>query len=228
MYNLTKLKSIFSKLTYTCSKEKAFTEILDFLLVPFQYFDTNEELTSHHQFLTTHKHKSLITEFFVELGELNEGFKDPLGEFFMSEISHGHMGQYFTPEPICDMMAMMTNSELENGQTILDPACGSGRFLLSAAKMNRNAMFFGADLDPNCCKMALLNLLLNSLTGEIAHMDSLSNLFYTSFMTGTIIIDGFHRPYYKVNTDPEQSRITLKIVKEALTKNVYVQGDLFK
>ncbi|GAC1315123.1 MAG: hypothetical protein NVSMB24_40450 [Mucilaginibacter sp.] len=63
----------------------------------------------------------------------------------------------------------------ENGNypgTVYDPACGSRRMLLAAAKSNRHAMFYGADLESTCCKMALINMLFNSLGGEIAHMNS--------------------------------------------------------
>jgi type I restriction enzyme M protein len=143
------------------------------------------------------------------LGNLSEGFSDPLGELFMMAISNGHNGQYFTPEPLCDMTATMNIGNAEAGQTVLDCACGSGRMLLSAAKINRHLLLYGADLDITCCKMALLNVLFNSLTGEIAHMDSLSNDFYRGFKVSTTLVNGYHTPYYTEFTEPELSRIWL-------------------
>ncbi|MFO8049861.1 MAG: N-6 DNA methylase, partial [Desulfosudaceae bacterium] len=74
-------------------------------------------------------------------------------------------------------MAQITH----NGQfrdRILDPACGSGRMLMAYAKINRFAMFYGADNDVNCAKMAVINMCLNSIFGEIAWMNSITNEFY--------------------------------------------------
>lgn len=105
------------------------------------------------------------------------GLRDIFGDFFMEHISHGHNGQFFTPEPICEMMAQMAGS-IEIGQSVYDCACGSGRTLLAAAKINRWARFYGTDVDRNCCMMCLLNLCLNGLRGEVAWMNSLSNEFY--------------------------------------------------
>lgn len=105
------------------------------------------------------------------------GLRDIFGDFFMEYISHGNNGQFFTPEPICEMMARIAGN-IEAGQSVYDCACGSGRILLAAAKINRWAVFFGTDVDKNCCMMTLLNLCLNGLKGEVAWMNSLSNDFY--------------------------------------------------
>jgi type I restriction enzyme M protein len=50
-------------------------------------------------------------------------------------------------------------------------------------------------------------MLLNSLTGEIAHMNSLTNEFYAGYKVATVLIDGYHYPYYKEITDREESYI---------------------
>jgi type I restriction-modification system DNA methylase subunit len=88
----------------------------------------------------------------------------------------------------------MMGERFENRETILDPACGSGRMLLAAAKINRHNTFFGADLDGTCCKMALINMLLNSLQGEISHMKSLSKEFFRGYKVKTTLINGYHMP----------------------------------
>ena len=61
---------------------------------------------------------------------------------------------------------------------IVDPACGSGRMLMAMAKVNRFARFYGADVDANCAKMAVINLCLNSMYGEIAWMNTLTNQYF--------------------------------------------------
>lgn len=211
-YNLQKMASAFDRLTQTDSKWTVFNSILDFALIPHQYYPGGEELAAAHQRLVTWPDKEIIVEFLTAMADLQpEGFGDPLGEFYMMHLSNGRLGQYFTPENICEMMAQMNiSAESKPGQTVLDPACGSGRTLLAAAKINRYLHFYGADLDALCCKMALYNMLLNSLTGEIAHMNSLSNEFFRGYRFGTKLIDGYHYPYFVEFTDPEESRIWLR------------------
>ncbi|KYG79366.1 hypothetical protein AWW67_13405 [Roseivirga seohaensis] len=124
--------------------------------------------------------KEELEEFSKALGllQLNvyeNPYSDILGEFFMQQITRGQNGQYFTPEPVCDMMARMNLAGIEGeGKRIQDPACGSGRMLLSAAKINYRNYFYGADNSGTCAKMATLNFFLNGLKGEVAWMNSLS------------------------------------------------------
>ena len=116
------------------------------------------------------------------------------------------------------MMSLMTADTLEDGQKLVDPACGSGRMLLATAKRNRFALLYGTDLDNTCCKMALIDMLLNSLTGEIAHMNSLSNEFFTGYKVQTIIVNGFYIPFYIEITEPELSHIWLHPLKGQTSK----------
>lgn len=228
-YDLNKLKKIFDRFTQYKAPDTAFSDILDYALLPFQYFPTNAELLAAHHKLTCYKHISLVQEFLTELAELNpEGFGDPLGEFYMLEISHGRLGQYFTPEHISDMMAIMTYDKPKDlsGKTVLDPACGSGRTLLSLAKLNRKIHCYGADLDLTCCKMSLLNMLLNSLTGEIAHMNTLSNEFFTGFRFSTKLINGYHYPFFEAFNDPNSSTIWMRPLP-ATPVTTWKQGLLF-
>jgi hypothetical protein len=143
----------------------------------------------------------------IEMDDHGEGLRDVFGDFFMEHISHGHNGQFFTPEPICEMMARMTNP-IEPGSRVLDCACGSGRTLLAAAKVNRNAYFYGADIDRNCAMMCLINMCLNGLFGEVAWMNSLSNQFYGAWQVRPY--PGYGNPYIVPITEVE-SEIVLKM-----------------
>ncbi len=51
-------------------------------------------------------------------------------EVFMTDFFKGKMGQFFTPRPIIQFCVEMMNPK--KGELILDPACGSGGFLLNA------------------------------------------------------------------------------------------------
>lgn len=143
----------------------------------------------------------------IEMDNHGEGLKDVFGDFFMEHISHGHNGQFFTPDPVCDLMARMSG-EIHRGDRVLDCACGSGRILMAAARINRFAYFYGADIDRNCCMMALINFCLNAMVGEVAWMNSLSNQFYGAWQ---IRIHPQHgNPYIKQITEAE-SVICLKL-----------------
>lgn len=173
-----------------------------------------------------------------EMDNCGEGLHDMLGDFFMEHISHGHNGQFFTPEPICEMMARMTIAEIVPGQKIQDCAVGSGRTLLAAAKINRQARFFGADVDRNCCLMCLINLCLNGLCGEVAWLDSLSNSFYGAWH---IIIHPIYRVPYIIEVSEDECYQVLRLKHKAepecikaeplpevlVIKGEAVQGTLF-
>src|SRR3569832_2152577 len=94
--------------------------------------------------------------------------------------------------------------------------------LLSAAKINRSLKFYGADLDLTCCKMTLVNMLYNSLTGEVAHMNTLSNDFYRGFKVCTTLVDTHHIPYYVEFTNSKQSLICLLELKGTTLKSAFL------
>jgi len=214
MTDIKLLHKEFERFAHGQSLHTAFTELLDWTLLPFKRWDDAASQTRALEQYKTHPKVNQLVTLISIIGDLSEGFCDPLGELFMQAISNGHNGQYFTPEPLCDMMAIMSVGENSKaGQTVADCACGSGRMLLAAAKINRHMRFYGADLDNTCCKMALLNMLLNSLTGEIAHMNSLSNEFFTGYQVQTTLVNGYHMPYYVEFTEPELSYIWLHPLK---------------
>ncbi|OIN57146.1 N-6 DNA methylase [Arsenicibacter rosenii] len=113
-------------------------------------------------------------------------YTDLLGEYFMQQITHGQNGQFFTPEPVCQMMAAIQGDPHSiQGKRVLDPACGSGRLMLQFAKLNPDNYFFGADNSITCAKMTVLNFFLNGLRGEVAWMDSLSMEWYGGWQINT-------------------------------------------
>jgi len=214
MTEIKELLTEFNRFAYGQSLHTAFTDMLDWTLLPFKRYDAADEQRKALENYQSHPKVEQLVKLITLIGELSENFRDPLGELFMEAISNGHNGQYFTPEHMCEMMAIMSlGEESKPLQTVCDPACGSGRMLIAAAKINRHMFFYGADLDITCCKMALLNMLLNSLKGEIAHMNTLSNEFYRGFKVDTVLVDGFHMPYYIDFTEPELSDIWLRPMK---------------
>ncbi|SHN26127.1 N-6 DNA methylase [Mucilaginibacter sp. OK098] len=211
MKDNNKLFSLFDQFAYTQNHASAFSNMLDFFLMAFKRHDAQQDRLKALELLTTHPKREQLVALYAEIGELSEGFHDPLGQLFEQRISNGRKGQFFTPEPLTEFMARsMGIDSLLPKQTVCDPACGSGRMLLAVAKINRHLHFYGADIDVVCCKMAVINMVLNSLTGEIAHMDTLANEFFKGYKTGTVLKDGYHYPCFAEFSDPNESYIWLR------------------
>lgn len=227
---MKKFKSLFDQLSRHRSYFNTFSYFLDFMLQLFNYNQDRDALNKCISDFDTKNASTILTEMAVLIGEMAEGFNDPLGEFYMQEISRNIHGQYFTPQPVCNMMAAMSGVGEGKETSVYDPACGSGRMLLAAAKINRNLLMYGGDLDFTCCRMAIINMLLNSLTGEICHINTLSNEFFVAYNVGTVFSMGYRLPIWAKFTDPEKSRIVLRSEKEKVedeNRIEFVQGRLF-
>jgi len=94
-------------------------------------------------------------------------------------------GQHFTPHGVSDAVAAMNFAaedvqEVDPPLTVHDPACGSGRLLISVAKHLHGldeappAVYSGQDKDAICAKMTALNLALANLPGRAVLGDSLT------------------------------------------------------
>lgn len=95
-----------------------------------------------------------------------------------AEDVKGGAGQYFTPRPL--IAAMVDVIAPQPGQSICDPSCGTGGFLLAAhdylAKHNaldraqkkklKSCTFFGIELVDSVTRLCAMNLLLHGIGGE--------------------------------------------------------------
>lgn len=77
-------------------------------------------------------------------------------ERFFPEIFKAERGQYFTPRPLVELMVDL--AEVRRGERVLDPACGSGSFLVAA--WGRGAEVDGIEVDPELVALCQLNLAL--------------------------------------------------------------------
>lgn len=181
------------KLDYRYDRSKVFNDFLTMAICAFHTTNIQSALqekdeeneTLYFEAINPYKKEDLniLGEALglLQLNVLDDPYSDILGEFFMQHITKGQNGQYFTPSHMCDMMAKLNGLEAQEDQRIMDPACGSGRMQLSAAKINHRNYFFGADNSQTCAKMATINFFLNGLSGEIAWMNSLSMEWYGSW-----------------------------------------------
>jgi type I restriction enzyme M protein len=95
-----------------------------------------------------------------------------------AEDVKGGAGQYFTPRPL--IAAMVDAIVPQPGQTICDPACGTGGFLLAAhdyiakhyqldraqKKKLKSGTLFGIELVDSVTRLCAMNLLLHGISGS--------------------------------------------------------------
>lgn len=96
-------------------------------------------------------------------------------EMYQSRGKATTLGQFYTSGPVCDVMAFCS---LHNAGRINDPACGSGRTLLSVAAQSgfsRKNFYIGGDIDLASVKMCALNLMIHGCRGRVVCADSLKN-----------------------------------------------------
>lgn len=86
--------------------------------------------------------------------------RDPLGAQLERDVPaeqrHGR-GQYFTPDPLVDLVLDLAGRPWP-GDLVMDPACGSGRFLLAARQRWPRVMLCGCDTDPAALEAAAAQL----------------------------------------------------------------------
>ena len=149
------------------------------------------------------------------VADASEDFEDVLGGVFMEFVSHGYNGQFFTNMDIGKMMALAVScDELTPEQSVCDPTCGSGTLLLAAAKTcaNKNQgkrpKCYGSDIDITCVKMTVINMLMNSIPGEIAWMNAITMEHWRSYFIDLILIRGMWLPSLRVTGAGETCFIT--------------------
>ena len=119
------------------------------------------------------------------LGDLYEG----LLEKNATEMKRG-AGQYFTPRPLIDCIVSLVKPK--EGESIQDPAAGTGGFLVAADRyikdrtddyfdlseqlqlFQRREAFYGVELVQDVHRLTLMNAMLHDIEGDILLNDTLS------------------------------------------------------
>ncbi|HEY5591315.1 MAG TPA: N-6 DNA methylase [Paludibacter sp.] len=209
-FNMKSYDEIIVGLSQRYGISNVFTDFLDIIVCTLSLGAKEEQylkIVSKYEKQEVNQLADAFASLVYEMDNNGQGLKDCLGDFFVEHLSFGKNGQFFTPEPICKMMAMMTNP-VEIGKKVGDCSCGSGRTLMAAAKVNRLNSFYGADIDRTCCLMAVVNFCLNGMCGEIAWMDSLSNRYYGGWQ---IDIHPEHRVPFVKEISEAESYIVLRL-----------------
>ena len=135
--------------------------------------------------------------------------QDVLGKTFHDlELHNKWAGQFFTPFPVCQMMARMTISDsgylqsriAERGfVTTQEPAVGSGAMVIALAEAMHDAGInyqqhlhvTAIDVDPKCVHMAYVQFSLLHIPAVIIHGNTLSLTEYEHWYTPAHILGGW-------------------------------------
>lgn len=174
---------VFERLAYRHQYVTVFDDFLTMCLFNFsldepEYKENRDQVMKKYE---TEEHKlfgelfmlmlKIYAEQIVDKGKKWYDFFGDLYQAISSTQKSQAMGQFFTPESVVDMMALMNN--IQKDQTVLDPTCGSGRMLIAAHAHSGGCFVFGKDLDLMCCKMTVLNMIFHGCNGEVVWCNSL-------------------------------------------------------
>src|SRR3989338_10190505 len=101
--------------------------------------------STHDKIELTPNHLSVCVDEFskIKLLDANLEVIDAAFEYLLPDVAKGKRGQYFTPRHIIGMAVKMLNPK--DGEYIIDPACGSGGFLIHAMQYVWNNDLKNAD-----------------------------------------------------------------------------------
>ena len=95
----------------------------------------------HEKIELTPSHLSVCVGEFEKIRLLDANLEviDAAFEYLLPDVAKGSRGQYFTPRHCIDMAVKMLNPK--DGEYVIDPACGSGGFLIHAMQYVWNKCF---------------------------------------------------------------------------------------
>lgn len=130
----------------------------------------------------------------INLNKTDLDVKGVAFEQFMDGFFKGDFGQYFTPRPIIEFIIKIMKPE--NDWDVLDPACGSGGFLLHSLDYMRNKakLYYDKDSEPNEYKEYWHNFAAKHLYGieindEIARVAKMNMIVHDDGHTNVISFD---------------------------------------
>lgn len=127
--------------------------------------------------------KNLLTDFSeLELGPSHLEGDDVIGDSYEYLISNfasdagKKAGEFYTPAEVSTLLAMLV--EVEEGNRISDPTCGSASLLIRAGKQvkSKNVSLYGQEINGSTWALARMNLFLHQLDNATVEWgDTLNN-----------------------------------------------------
>lgn len=193
MQNMVKL---IQQLSYRHSTSKVFADFVEMSALAFSnavdksQFDEREK---RYLDIVGRYQKEEVYEFPKLLGmltnHLEETPRDVLGEVFHAlELHNERKGQFFTPYPVCRMMAKMVIGEGYEDIiskygfiTLSEPACGTGAMVIATVHelKDRNINYqqlihtTATDIDPLCVHASYVQFSLLHIPAVVIHGDTL-------------------------------------------------------
>ncbi|QOT74537.1 SAM-dependent DNA methyltransferase (plasmid) [Sphingobium fuliginis] len=136
---------------------------------------------------------------------------DILGEVFSGlEIHNKYRGQFFTPYPVCQLMAQVTGGDRASLEpliakkgfvTAVEPACGAGAMIIALSQAMREAGInyqqhlhvTAIDIDPRAVHMAFIQFSLLHIPACVVLGDSLAGTTRDRWFTPAHILGGWSR-----------------------------------
>jgi hypothetical protein len=174
---MTKFEYIMNRIASRHGVHSLFSDLLELLIYAFSGGRKEKEyleLINKYEKPEAYTISEAMAALVVEMTGDGDGMVDVLGKYFEENVCSGTDRAIFTPQNICDRMARIQNPTHSKQHITIDD-CGSGRMLMGFAKVNRFAKFYGTDKNANCAKIAVINLCMNGMYGEIAWVNSISN-----------------------------------------------------
>jgi type I restriction enzyme M protein len=198
--NLKPFLKVFEKLAY---RHDVSTVFQDFILVCLNFMGNGnfmEERDNRMKSYSKDEH-AIFNEMFSELVKLmaqeiteDGDWFDPFGNFYQA-ISGSHkasaMGQFFTPEPVVNMMAKMVIRERKGHFLQAEPCSGSGRMILASHTNNPMGFYWAVDLDGLCAQMTAVNMALHNCAGVVLHANGLweEHQFFRAYHIARVQLD---------------------------------------
>ncbi|MCK9266618.1 type I restriction-modification system subunit M [bacterium] len=124
----------------------------------------------------------------LQLGNYSDNSIDAFGdayEFLMTMYASNagrSGGEFFTPQEVSELLALLTTAGKKEVNKVYDPACGSGSLLLKFAKVlgkeNVRMGFFGQEINLTTYNLCRINMFLHDINYNhfnIAHGDTLTD-----------------------------------------------------
>jgi hypothetical protein len=109
---INKFEKSLDQLAYSQTLWSVFQDFLDYSLLMLKWWDPNPtNFAELEKRWPEKKQHILFWEAYLAMADIadneGEGFQDPFGNYFMDHFSNDHRGQFFTPDEVCDMIALL-------------------------------------------------------------------------------------------------------------------------
>lgn len=187
-----------------------------------------------------------LTQFIHNLGLVDSGefCEDVLGRSYEENLSPSvrhKLGQYFTPPQVIDLICHLTITKPSD--QVLDPACGSGRFLIGAYNRLKGLntrqqptadpldRLFGVEINPFPALMAATNLVL--LASPLGRLNFNTNVLLGDFFGGglggmPIFFDAIisNPPFIRQENISDKDKVRLHL-SQAEASKISSKSDLY-